>query len=58
MEESPKKSKAQRPTKKTKEQERFKERKCKGKRSAAEYRFVAEHSSSVEWLRQIKVNWA
>ena len=39
-------------------------KKCKGKRSAIEYKsiveynFAIEYSSPVEWLRQIKTNWA
>ena len=33
-------------------------KKCKGKGSAAEYKFVVEYSFLVEWLRQTKTNWA
>ena len=62
-EESPIKIKAQRPTKKTKEQERSKKRiqiccrsttkrrSAANYKSAAEYRSTAEYSSSAEWLR-------
>ena len=69
-EESPIKIKTQRPTKKTKEQERSKKRiqicsrstaKCKfaaNYKSAAEYRSATEYSSLAEWLWQIKTNWA
>ena len=55
-EESPIKIKAQRPTKKTEEQERSKERIQIYRRSTAKRRSVAEYSSSVEWLWQIKTN--
>ena len=63
-EESPIKIKAQRPTKKTKEQERSREGSARESdlqqnyKSAVEYKSVAEYSSSVEWLRQIKTNCA
>ena len=33
-------------------------KKCKGKESAVEYRFVAEYSFLAEWLWQMKINWA
>ena len=57
-EESPIKIKAQRPTKKTEEQERSKERIQIYRRSTAKRRSVAEYSSSAEWLWQLKTNWA
>ena len=69
-EESPIKIKAQRPTKKTEEQERSKERiqicrRSTAKRrsatnykSVAKYRSAEELCSSAEWLWQIKTNWA
>ena len=69
-EESPIKTKVQRPTKKTEGQERSKERiqicrrsiakhrSAANYKSVAEYRSAAKYSSSVEWLRQIKTNWA
>ena len=39
-------------------------KKCKGKRTAAEYKstteysFAAEYNSLAEWLLQMKINWA
>ena len=69
-EESPIKIKAQRPTKKTEEQERSKERiqicrrsttkrkSATNYKSAAKYRSAEELCSSAEWLWQIKTNWA
>ena len=33
-------------------------KKCKEKQSAAEYSFVTEYISLIEWLWQIKTNWA
>ena len=63
------KSKAQRPTKKTEEQESSKERsareaiysKCRFAadfKSTVKYKSTAEYSSSTEWPWQIKENWA
>ena len=69
-EESPIKTKVQRPTKKTEEQERSKERiqicrRSTAKRksatnykSAAKYRPAEELCSLAKWLWQIKTNWA
>ena len=33
-------------------------KKCKGKQSITKRKSAAEYSSSAEWLRQIKTNWA
>ena len=62
-EESPIKIKAQRPTKKTEEQERSKEkiqiccRSTAKHKSAANYKTAVEYCSLTEWFQQIKTNW-